>query len=192
MCLTKLLRLIILSGFTVSSCSAAVTYTFVNKSGLYDGNTSVIDSIVDVTSTQMTVSANTSTLNSNMDTFGINDSSIDGLTEIITISFDKDVIINIMDFSAIGADAMDGGSVTIGLLAPVTLFTGQPNFNGTTDTYTPATPITLLSGQSITITGSTGSSDFSLSSINLTVVPEPSSSSLLAVSALLLFKRKRK
>lgn len=192
-------------GFGVSKCflgmllsasfagvsMGAVTYTFVGKGVIYDGNSSVTETVVDQISAEMVVTSNNGNLNSNSSSFGIGDDSIDGVGEILMISFDKDVMVNIVDFSAIGADVTDGANIKIGMLSGVDLYTGQADFNGVTDRYTPSSPLLLSAGESITITGSDAGSKFGLQSINVSIVPEPSTLGMLCLSGLFLLRRNR-
>jgi hypothetical protein len=125
--------------------------------------------------------------NSNAGDFGIDDGTegssttdqIDGTDEIVTITFDVDIEFNSIDLGAVGSDSSDGVSFTIAG-GSTNLFTGVTDFNGTNDIYSPSAPISLSTGQTIIITGSSATSSFDIQNLNVTVVPEPSAYGLLA------------
>lgn len=177
------------------TASAAVTFEFANKEDIFDGYTSVDVMITDVSSTLMTVTATGGTLNSNSGDFGVDGSEpdevndfIDGTSESITLTFSTEVIFNWIDLAGIGTEAQtdDHASITIAG-TQLNLSTGVDNFNGSTDVYTPASPITLAIGESIILTGTSSTSSFELQGINLTVVPEPGTFALLAGFSALSF-----
>lgn len=181
----------LLLALLVNQLGAAVTYDFTDKASTYDGETSVIVSILDTetsTSTNMTVtSSGLGNLNSNSTTFGV-DSSVSGETaanidftdEEITLTFDKDIIFNFIDFNGVGDDISTGVALTVGG-SIFNLYTGETGFNGN-DKFTPTSPISVSTSQSIVITGSGASSSFYIQNFSITVsaVPEPNTYALLA------------
>lgn len=157
--------------------SAQQTYSFLDKGSIYDNKTSVQETIG-----ALTISATSSggVFNSNKSNFGIVDTTINGTAEIVTLSFSQTVEITLIDFSRIGSDVADGAkiSTTTTPALSLDLHTGVPGFNGNNDIYTPATPIRLEPGESITFTGSSDSSGFELHRIQYNVIPEMSAQSL--------------
>jgi hypothetical protein len=117
--------------------------------------------------------------NSNSGDFGIGDDQIDGTSEIVTITFDKAIEFNFIDFGGVGSTVADGVSLTVAGIS-VDLFTGVAGFSGSSDLYTPASPISLAIGQSIIVTGSSATSSFDIQTVNVSVIPEPNTFALLA------------
>lgn len=177
-----------------SYIQADVTYDFTGKAGTFDGQTSVNVSIFDTAtsaSTLMTVSSTgAGNLNSNSGTFGVDSTlldetaaNIDGTGEAITLIFDKNITLNFIDFNSIGGDLSTGTALTIAGTT-YNLFDGVTGLNAN-DLYTPSSPISVTTSDSIVITGSGASSSFYIQNFNITVVPEPNTYALLAgVSAL--------
>ncbi|MEM1221999.1 MAG: PEP-CTERM sorting domain-containing protein [Verrucomicrobiota bacterium] len=164
---------------------ADVTYDFTGQGGVFDGLTTVDVIVTDIASTTMTVTAAGGTLNSNSGDFGVDGTEpgetndfIDGLVESITLTFSTVVTFNFIDLGGVEADISDGANLTIAG-STLDLFTGVSGFNGTSDVYTPGSPVTLSIGESIILTGSSSTSDFDLEAINLSIVPEPSSFALI-------------
>lgn len=157
--------------------SAQQTYSFLDKGSIYDNKTSVQETIG-----ALTISATSSggVFNSNKSNFGIVDTTINGTAEIVTLSFSQTVEITLIDFGGIGSDVADGAkiSTTTTPALSLDLHTGVPGFNGNNDIYTPATPIRLEPGESISFTGSSDSSGFELHRIQYNVIPEMSAQSL--------------
>ncbi|MEM7791973.1 MAG: PEP-CTERM sorting domain-containing protein [Verrucomicrobiota bacterium] len=164
---------------------ADVTYDFTGQGGIFDGLTTVDVIVTDIASTTMTVTAAGGNLESNSGDFGVDGTEpgqtndlIDGLVESITLTFSTVVTFNFIDLGGVGADISDGANITIAG-SGLDVFTGVSGFNGTSDIYTPGSPITLSIGESIVVTGSSSSSVVDLEAINLSIVPEPSSFALI-------------
>lgn len=173
------------------SANAAVTYSFEGQGATFDGLTSASVALVDgSTSFNMLVSSLGGNLNSNASGLGVGDANVDGTAESISISFNTDVFFNFIDLGGVGGDLADGANFTIGG-SSIDLFTGEPDFNGSTDVYTPTSPISLSAGDSIVLTGSSTTSIFDLDGINVTAVPEPSTALLGAIGVLALLRRRR-
>lgn len=194
---TKFLVLLAALGLATVNSQAEVTYSFFSKDGVFDGNTLAQDTLIDLDSgfsTLMTVASTGGNLNSNATGLGIGDANVDGLTEIITFSFDKDVDLNFFDFGGVGSDASDGANFKLGSNPAIDLYTGVSGFNGTSDVYTPASPVRLTSGQTIVVKGSSATSIFDLDGFSVTVIPEPSSVMLMGLVgvAAISVLRKRK
>lgn len=174
--LLKYIQILIISLVPVL-VSAQQSYSFLDKGNVYDKNTSVQETIGSLT---ITATATGGVFNSNKKNFGIVDTTIDGTAEIVTLSFSQAVEITLIDFSGIGSDLADGAkiSTTTTPALSLDLFTGVTGFSGSTDIYTPATPIRLEPGESISFTGSSDTSGFELHSIQYNVIPEMSAQSL--------------
>ena len=117
--------------------------------------------------------------NSNTGDFGIGDDQIDGTSEIVTITFDKAIEFNFIDFGGVGSTISDGAKLTIAGVS-TDLFTGVTGFSGSSDKYTPSSPIEIAIGQSIGVTGSSATSSFDIQTINVSIVPEPNTYALIA------------
>ncbi|CAA6692578.1 MULTISPECIES: PEP-CTERM sorting domain-containing protein [unclassified Lentimonas] len=173
-----------------SSLSAAVDYSFLSQAATFDGKSSAIVPLTDATSgfsTNMTVSGSGGNLNSNATGIGIGDAIIDGTNESITFTFSTDIDFNFIDLGGVGTEAQaaaEGASLTIGLGSSIILYTDATSiggtFDGSSDIYTPTSPIRLLAGRSIVLTGSSATSNIDLDAINFSVVPEPGTYALLS------------
>lgn len=176
------------------SANAAVTYSFISKASTFDDLTTANVSLMDgSTSFVMTVSSVGGNLNSNSTGLGVGDANIDGTSESITISFNIDVEFNLIDLGGTGSaidGVLDGASFTINS-DTINLYTGQPNYNGTTGVYTPTSPIALDAGNTIVLTGSSIDAIFDLDGINITAIPEPSTALLGGIGFLMLLRRRR-
>jgi hypothetical protein len=156
--------------------SAQQNHSFLDKGSIYDGKTTVKETIGSLT---ITATSTGGVFNSNKNNFGIVDTTMDGTVEIVTLSFSQTVEITLIDFSGIGSDVADGAkiSTTTTPALSLDLHTGVPGFSGSTDIYTPATPIRLEPGESISFTGSSDTSGFELHSIQYNLIPEMSAQS---------------
>ena len=181
-----------------SFIEASVLIKFWNQGTTYDGNSSVILAIYDPDSDDnfnMTVSSTGGNLNSNNDQFGIGDDFIDP-GEILSISFDTDVLLTEFDFAAVGSN-VDDGVQAIMEGTTYTLHTGATDYNGTTKEWTPLGGILLQANNEILLSTShsNGDENFHFESINLVVVPsapEPRAIILLAIGALGLLTRRQR
>lgn len=199
--LTSNLLTIALSITLSSAASAAFTIDLTGNND-YDGENPLLIPFIDgANSATATLVPTGGSFNSNAGDFGINDGTeasetsdqIDGTDEIVTITFNKDILFNFIDLGGVGPDADDGVSFTIAGSTTI-LETDVTGFNGTTDVYTPTSPISLLTGQSIILTGESTNSSFDIQSLNVTVVPEPGTFALLSGFCGLVFvmlKRRR-
>ncbi len=171
---------------------AEVIYDYTGQGAVFDGTNWVQvllnDNGADIT---MTVSSSGGDMNSNASRFGIVNDYIEGTAEILTISFDKAVDFVSIDLGAVGGDIADGASLTIGTQPAIDLYTGVSGFSGSTDVYTPASPVRLSAGETIVLTGSSLSSSFDLEKMTLAVVPEPATAALSALGALLVWVARR-
>jgi hypothetical protein len=99
---------------------------------------------------------------------------------VFTISaINSNIVLSNIDFNLVdGTTSADAAIVSINGAAPISLFTGITNFNGTTDVWSPN--IQLASGSTIAISAA---SEIGLQGItfDVTAVPEPSSLALLTV-----------
>lgn len=178
----KLTRTLLLTGFFAAITSALHADFTIDLTGnnAYDGENPLLIPFIDGSnSATISLVPTGGAFNSNADDFGIGDDQIDGTSEVVTITFNKDIEFNFIDFGGVGGDAADGVSLTIAGSA-LNLFTGVTGFNGSTDVYTPTSPVSLTTGQTIIITGSSSTSSFDIQTLNVTVVPEPSTFALLA------------
>jgi hypothetical protein len=173
-----LLSLSLLPLFT----NAQQNHSFLDKGSFYDGKTSVQETIGALT---LTATATGGVFNSNKNNFGIVDTSIDGNTEIVTLSFSQTVEILFIDFSSVGSGIADGVKLSTSSTPALdlNLHTGVPGFHGSTDIYTPATPIRLEAGETISFTGSSETSGFELHNFQYQVIPETSAQSLTTGAA---------
>lgn len=173
--------------------SASIIFDFTDSAGLipdrsdlFDGETSVDILLTDPITAQsstLTVAAIGGTLNSNASDFGIGNAFIDGTAEAITLTFDSDIELISVDLGGVGSDIADGANLTIDGFS-IDLFTGVPGFSGTSDVFTPTSPIAVAAGTSIVFTGSTVTSIFDLEAATFTIVPEPASFGLAGLGAL--------
>lgn len=182
--------------FLVNSADAAVSVSFLDQAAEYDGKASANVGLFDPASSVnfiMTVSSTGTggNLNSNVTGLGIGDANLnDG--EIIQITFNRDIQIQILDFGGIGADLSDGATVKIGSNPSFDLFTGQSNFDGTQDVWQPTSPVSLATGEIMEFRGSSATSIFDVDGMTISAVPEPSSSLLLACGGIALLSRRKR
>ena len=173
--------LLVFVGFAAAPAAASLTYDFENKGATFDGQTSVAVPVTDGSfSATMTVTGTGGNLNSNAGSIGIGDDQIDGTGEAVSMTFNSNIDLISIDMSGVGTNAADGARLTIGATS-IDLFTGVSGFNGTSDTYTPASPIRVASGTSIILTGSTTTSSFGLQTSSFSIVPEPTSLGLFSL-----------
>lgn len=159
--------------------AASIVFSFQGQGAIFDGLTEANVNLIDgSTPFVMTVTSAGGELNSNATGLGVGDANVDGIMESITIIFDTDIFFNFIDLGGVGADALDGVSFTINGMT-TNLFTGVTDFNGSTDVFTPSSPISLLAGNSIVLTGSSSTSSFDLDEIGVSAVPELSSMALM-------------
>lgn len=184
------LNTVIFTLLAVSS-QAAVTYNFGGQGSTFDGLTSVSVSLVDGPTTfSMQVDAGGGAFNSNAGGLGIGTDTINGTSESVSISFNTDILFNFINLGAVGPDTSDGASFTIDGMT-TNLFTGVTGFNGSTDVFTPSSPVSLIAGDAIVLTGSSATSIYDLEAINITAVPEPTTAILGVLGSLSLFRRRR-
>ncbi|WP_018970657.1 PEP-CTERM sorting domain-containing protein [Rubritalea marina] len=179
--------------FTPLCGMAAVVVDFRNQSGVYDSSTSVSVGLFDPdvsTAFNMTVEAIGGNLNSNVDEFGVADSFLDA-GEVLTIGFDVDVRLDFIDFGGVGADVTDG----VQIVTPNgtnNYFTGVSDFNGTLDLWQPSTVFNVLVGQELQLRVSDPSASVYLEQMQLSVIPEPKLTILLAIGAVGMLTRRRR
>ena len=197
---------------SVSPALATVTYSFTDKAGIFDDETSkdiVLSDSGTGLSTTMTVSANVGELNSNSGDFGI-DSSIaneetdaidgDANSEVLSLTFDGTIELVELDMDRIGTTSGDGADVTVGtfseqLYTDATVSSGS--FDAGSDIYTLSSPLEVSAGTAIELTGTsatvgTSGNSFGLENISLNVVPEPASAALLALGSLFMLGGRRR
>ncbi|NCG09470.1 MAG: hypothetical protein GWO81_07925, partial [Verrucomicrobia bacterium] len=106
-------------------------------------------------------------------------------TFTLTLSNPTGGEITFIDFSGVGGSIADGIKISSSSspALDLNLHTGVPGFNGSTDIYTPATPIRLEAGETISFTGSSDTSNFELHNIQYKVIPEMSAQSLTTGAA---------
>ena len=162
-----------------STVNAAFTIDLTGNN-IYDGENPLNISFTDgVNSAIATLIPTGGSFNSNTDDFGIGNDQIDGTSEIVTITFDKAIEFNFIDFGGVGGTISDGAKLTIAGVS-TDLFTGVTGFSGSSDKYTPSSPIEIAIGQSISVTGSSATSSFDIQTINVSIVPEPNTYALIA------------
>ena len=162
-----------------STVNAAFTIDLTGNN-IYDGENPLNISFTDgVNSAIATLIPTGGSFNSNAGDFGIGNDQIDGTSEIVTITFDKAIEFNFIDFGGVGGTISDGAKLTIAGVS-TDLFTGVTGFSGSSDTYTPSSPIEIAIGQSIGVTGSSATSSFDIQTINVSIVPEPNTYALIA------------
>lgn len=165
---------------------AEITYDYTGQGAVFDGTNRVQLLLNDSgTAITMTVSSSGGDLNSNAGNFGIVDDLIDGTAEILTISFDKAVDFISIDLGGVGADAADGANLTIGTQSAIDLYTGVTGFSGSTDVYTPGTPVRVNAGDAILLTGSSLTSSFDLEQMTFAAVPEPATLAMFGIGGLI-------
>ena len=184
---SKLLLLTAALGLVSITSRAQITYDFTGKAGIFDGLAS--QTVTIAPGLDMTLTATGGNLNSNSSTFGIDAtgsgdsaSEIDQL-EVLEITFNQNIDFISIDLNAVGSDLSDGAKLTLGSNSEIDLINGTtPNFNSN-DVYTPSSPVTITTLQSIRLESSTpASSEYYLQ--NITVIPEPSSLALIGLTAL--------
>jgi len=178
----------------ISNVHAAVLIDFTNQGGIYDSHNSVDVALFDPVNSlnfTMTVTAVGGDLNSNITGLGVVDENLQ-TSESINITFDVQTQLISLDLGGISDSLSDGAVIVVGSNAPVSLYTGQPNFNGTSDIWSPSTPITLNAGQSILISGSDPAAVIDLDRFTVAAVPEPSSFLLLGFGGLTLLSRRKR
>ena len=162
-----------------STVNAAFTIDLTGNN-IYDGENPLNIAFTDgVNSAIATLIPTGGSFNSNAGDFGIGNDQIDGTSEIVTITFDKAIEFNFIDFGGVGSTISDGAKLTIAGVS-TDLFTGVTGFSGSSDTYTPSSPIEIAIGQSIGVTGSSATSSFDIQTINVSIVPEPNTYALIA------------
>jgi len=162
-----------------STVNAAFTIDLTGNNNYDDENPLNIAFTDGVNSAIATLIPTGGSFNSNTDDFGIGDDQIDGTSEIVTITFDKAIEFNFIDFGGVGSTISDGAKLTIAGVS-TDLFTGVTGFSGSSDKYTPSSPIEIAIGQSISVTGSSATSSFDIQTINVSIVPEPNTYALIA------------
>jgi len=185
-------------GFVATPAMGAVTYEFGGKGSTFDGETSVDVPLTDSAtglSTIMTVDATGGTLNSNAGDLGVDDDLIQGTSEAIGLTFDKTVELVELDLGRVGSDASDGADVTIGtfsqeLHTAATISNGS--YNGNTNVWTLGTPIEIVPGTALNLTGTQGSSEIDLEAGTFNVTPEPASAALVGLGGLAMLAGRRK
>ena len=176
----KLLTLALTAGLAGGASGAFIIDPTGNDS--YDGETTINIPFTDPSNSLDAIAtfvATGGTFNSNAGDFGIGDDQIDGTSEVITITFNKDVEFVSIDLGGVGSGSSDGASLTVASTV-IDLFTGVSGFNGSSDVYTPSSPIALSTSGSIQLTGSSATSSFDLQSLTVSVIPEPNTFGALA------------
>lgn len=162
-----------------STVNAAFTIDLTGNNNYDDENPLNIAFTDGLNSATATLIPTGGSFNSNAGDFGIGNDQIDGTSEIVTITFDKAIEFNFIDFGGVGGTISDGAKLTIAGVS-TDLFTGVTGFSGSSDTYTPSSPIEIAIGQSIGVTGSSATSSFDIQTINVSIVPEPNTYALIA------------
>jgi len=178
----------------ITNAQSAVLVNFTNQGGVYDGKTTVDVALNDVASSVnfiMTVTAVGGNLNSNSTGLGVVDANLQ-TAESITISFNVQTQLISLDLGGISDSLSDGATIQVGANAPVNLYTDQLHFNGTTDVWSPPTPIILNAGESILIFGSDPAAVIDIDGLNIAAVPEPSATMLLGIGGLALLSRRKR
>jgi len=169
-----------------------VVYDYQNQGAVFDGTNRVHVALSDSgINFMMTVAGTGGELNSNIGGLGVGDDQLDGTSEAITVSFSTAVDFVSIDFGAVGTTISDGVQLTVGTESPRNLYTGIPGFNGTSKVYTPASVIRLGAGETIVLTGSSGTSSFDLERITVMAVPEPATGGLLLLGSLMALMVRR-
>lgn len=195
----KLLTVIFLG--IVTNVGADVIYTFSGQSGTFNGTTNQVqllltDGQIDFVMTVSSLGGNLKALSGDFGIDGVSGTNdrLDGINEVITLSFNKAMDFISMDLAGVGSDSADGASLQVGSAPAVTLYTGSPSlalFNGSQDIYTPASPIRVNVGQSIVLTGSAATSAYELEKLTVHAVPEPATMSLIGLAGLLTLVSRR-
>ena len=99
----------------------------------------------------------------------------------VTFSFSQDVSITQLDFTSFeNGETFDFADTSIA---------NTDLTNGTTDTYDFSTPLLITANSQFTLQATTG--DIGIEAMTLTVIPEPSSTALIALGGLALILRRR-
>ena len=177
--------------------SATVLVDFRQQGSTYDNKTSVDIDLYDPDADVhfvMTVSSTGGDLNSNYDHFGINDDHID-YGEVLSIVFNVDVEIEGAYFGGVGSDANDGVRAVIAT-EEYFFYTGEDDFNGSSNRWSPNPPVMLTAGQIVQLTTSQNVSGekFNLKTIDVAIphAPEPRAIILLAIGALGMLTRRQR
>ena len=146
---------------------------------------------VTITVSTFSASNSNSAFQANGSRGGVDNNDVDN-DEILTFTFtfaNPFATLNFIDLQGVGNNLSDAAFVNING-AVTTLFTGQPDFNGTTDVWTPAGGIVINSGDSIVFTAA---DKFGVQGIELDVeaIPECSSVFMFA-SAIAVSNRRRR
>lgn len=180
-----------------TSAYSATTVSFQGQGG-YDGFSTVGVGLFDPVSSvnfTMTVSSTGSGGNLNSNSTGLGVGSGDAnlnVGEEISISFNVDTEINLLDLGGVGAGVSDGITIQFGSSPSFDLYTGQANFAGVSDLWTPSSAVALSAGELLTFRVSHADAIVDLDGMNVSAVPEPSSSLLLGFGGLVgLCRRKR-
>lgn len=102
-----------------------------------------------------------------------------------------DLAVSIVSLDFVGVGGTDGGDavfISINGGTALELETGVSGFSGSSDIYTPGTPIALSSGDVLTITAEDVAG---IEGFTLDVVPEPTSLALIGLGGLLVARRRR-
>jgi len=182
----------LLQTLNVSLSEAAIAFDPTGQSD-YDGESELLIPLNDSETgddISIYLTAIGGSFNSNSGDFGIDSGSgtndvIDGTDEAMIISFSKDIELISVDLGGVGTAAeaeSQGARLTIAGTS-YDLYTGQPDFDGTSDVFTPSSPIAISANGTIVLTGSSETSAFDLESIHFSVVPEPNSAGMLLALA---------
>ena len=149
-----------------------------------------------------TLGSGSGTFSANTTSAGINSAgtTADGASEVdagetltFTVSFAPSTIVSLtsIDFSGIGSDATDAAFVSINGGSAISLFTGQPDFNGGTDVFTPTIGITSGDTLAISAADAVGLQEISFHATAL-AVPEASSLFALSLCGFAVLTRRRR
>jgi len=159
-----------------------------------------------ITATPMGDSLAGDGLLANNDSFGIdsNSNSSIGFTDVaddiqfdggekLTLNFD--LAIRILSIDLQGLVGSEAARITAGAFS-IDLFTGVSGFNGTTDVYTPATPIFVDANTPIVFEGTDAGAAFGLQGMEIDVIlppviPEPATAALGVLALAGLAARRR-
>lgn len=179
-------RIILLCVLCAAFSAYSYEYDFTGNDILFDGTNRVQVALVDETvDFMMTVVGVGGDLNSNADSFGIQNGQVDGESESIVISFNKAIDFRLIDLALIGAGVDDGATLSIGSQFAIDLYTGVDGFNGNLDVYDPVSDIRVNPDETLVLTGSSSTASISLQKLSFHVVPEPMTFSLFGGAGLL-------